>query len=397
MKVNSWDEFQPLEQVVVGSFYDSSFFEDIKNPRIRDVLVKIADETNEDIEYFKQQIKSHNIDVLQATPRELGYHDNILEYVDIEGRMGLTKHNGASGIVKPNLIPAPPLEPRDHMVVLGNKILITDPVDNVRGYCKKFKQWFGEQYVDDSLFEGKVKFTRNKDGGTMQNVIKLFDLPDNLNDLSEKQQKEIYNKHKAIGFCSPNITRIGKKCFVDVLQTKDSVPFLKSNYPEFNYEQIELGGHNDGIFTVVKPGLVFASNFLVEQNYQHIFDKWQIEFFDDPNWDKVVNFGKMKHQNLGKWWVPEQEENDDFINFVEYFLHNLTGQVDETLFDLNILVLDDRYVVVNSHSDYLFEVLKKHNLEPIVCPLRHRFFFDGGWHCLTLDVKRKGGQIDYGL
>ena len=105
----------------------------------------------------------------------------------------------------------------------------------------------------------------------------------------------------------------------------------------------------------------------------------------------------MKHQNLGKWWVPEQEENDDFINFVEYFLHNLTGQVDETLFDLNILVLDDRYVVVNSHSDYLFEVLKKHNLEPIVCPLRHRFFFDGGWHCLTLDVKRKGGQIDYGL
>jgi hypothetical protein len=32
-----------------------------------------------------------------------------------------------------------------------------------------------------------------------------------------------------------------------------------------------------------------------------------------------------------------------------------------------------------------------------VCPLRHRFFWDGGWHCLTLDVKRKGGQIDYGV
>ena len=35
-KVNSWDEFQPLQELLVGSIYDSSFFDDVKEVRARD-------------------------------------------------------------------------------------------------------------------------------------------------------------------------------------------------------------------------------------------------------------------------------------------------------------------------------------------------------------------------
>ena len=39
--------------------------------------------------------------------------------------------------------------------------------------------------------------------------------------------------------------------------------------------------------------------------------------------------------------------------------------------------------------------LKKHKMEPIHVPWRHRFFWDGGLHCITLDLNREGVQQDY--
>ena len=95
--------------------------------------------------------------------------------------------------------------------------------------------------------------------------------------------------------------------------------------------------------------------------------------------------------------MPGLEDNSEFTHFVEQYLGNMTGEVEETIFDVNCLVLDDKHVVVNSDSPQLTTYLRKHNLEPIFCPFRNRFFFDGGWHCLTLDIERAGGQKDYGL
>ena len=34
-------------------------------------------------------------------------------------------------------------------------------------------------------------------------------------------------------------------------------------------------------------------------------------------------------------------------------------------------------------------------MEAIYVPWRHRFFWDGGLHCITLDLVRAGTQQDY--
>ena len=39
--------------------------------------------------------------------------------------------------------------------------------------------------------------------------------------------------------------------------------------------------------------------------------------------------------------------------------------------------------------------LKKHKMEAIHVPWRHRYFWDGGLHCITLDLVREGEQQDY--
>lgn len=391
IKINSWDEFQPLKSVVVGSTYDSSFFDGVKNKKVKDVLKKIVDETTEDIEYFKEQMKSHNIQVFQASPKELGYHSSILDYSDVNGRIGHKSDN--PGIVRDVLIPIHPLQVRDDAVVMGNKILITDKTFEVQGYVKKFQEWFGEDQVDLTLYNGKRNFRRTE--LNMKEQIETSGLDIDFDTLTQEEKDKLLSEFPLGGFCSPNITRIGKKCLVDLHQTEDALTFLQELYPQFNYSKLILGGHNDGIFSVLKPGVVIAGPWF--KGKEHNFKNWDVIYFDDNRWNDVREWYKIKDQNKGKWWVPGEEDNHDFAKFVDAVLPNWTGFVEETIFDLNCLVIDDKHVVVNSNSKKLFSVLEKYDLTPVYCPLRHRFFWDGGWHCLTLDVSRSGGQNDYGI
>jgi len=383
LKLNSWDEIQPLEAVAVGSVYDPSFFDGVKNKKISSVLKKIVHETIEDIEYFKDQMKSHNIQVYHASPKELGYKDSILDYVDINGKIGYNSEHPE--YVKKNLIPINPLQIRDDSIIMGNKLLITDKTFEVEGYAKKFVEWFGEDQIDLTIFNGDLKFHRSEY---------------NLESAAIDQGLPIdYYKQNHIstlaGFCSPNVTRVGKTCLVDLWQTPDAINFLQSNYPNFIYKDLCIGGHLDSIFSVIKEGVIIAAPWFKE--YEYIFPGWKITYFEDPNWTHVDKWARLREKNRGSWWVPGEEDNDQFTYFVESYLNNWTGNCEETIFDVNCLVVDDQNVVVNSDNPDLIKLLESYKLNPIVCPLRNRFFWDGGWHCITLDLKRKGSQIDYGI
>ena len=43
----------------------------------------------------------------------------------------------------------------------------------------------------------------------------------------------------------------------------------------------------------------------------------------------------------------------------------------------------------------MFDFLKKHKVEPIICNWRHRYFWDGCIHCITQDFYREGEMEDY--
>jgi hypothetical protein len=393
-KVNSWDEFQPLEKLILGSVYDSSFFNDVKNAKIRSALKRIVDETNEDLEYFKDTVKSHGIEIYQATPTELGYKTSILDYVNNQGELGYKKNNvennQTSAGISNSLIPNPPLQPRDDSIVMGNKLLVTDTYTYaINMMLPKFKEWLGEENIDLSIDSKGYLFERSN--GNLKNFLSKNHLE--INDENLNIAKE---NHKIASFCSPNLTRIGKSCLVDLWQVPGIVEeFLNIEYPEFNYKKITIGGHNDSVFSVIKPGVLIATRDL--EPHKDLFKDWEIIWFEDPNWNLVKHWKMLRHKNQGKWWVPGEEQNDEFTSFVETFLPNWTGFVEETIFDVNCLVIDDKNVIVNTDNPYLISSLKKHGMEPVICPLRHRFFWDGGWHCLTLDIKRRGGQIDYGI
>jgi glycine amidinotransferase len=83
------------------------------------------------------------------------------------------------------------------------------------------------------------------------------------------------------------------------------------------------------------------------------------------------------------------------INVVEQWLGHWTGYVEETVFDVNMLIIDPKNVMVFNYNKLVFDTLDRYGITPHIVPFRHRFFWDGGIHCVTLDLHREGVMQDY--
>jgi hypothetical protein len=163
-----------------------------------------------------------------------------------------------------------------------------------------------------------------------------------------------------------------------------------------NYEVNVLpsDGHADGNFHPIKPGAILS--LFDVQNYDKTYPGWDVCYLPDQSWNKVEGFMKLKTKNSGKWWLAGEEDNAEFTHFVETWLQDWVGYVEETVFDVNVLVLDEHHVcVANPNNAQVNTFLKKHNMEPVHVPWRHRYFWDGGLHCITQELYREGTQKDY--
>jgi hypothetical protein len=94
--------------------------------------------------------------------------------------------------------------------------------------------------------------------------------------------------------------------------------------------------------------------------------------------------------------VQGEEHNDALIHFVGSWLDEWVGYIEETVFDVNMLSINENLILcTNEPPQQVKDAFKRHNVEYIITPFRHRFFWDGGLHCITLDVNREGNCEDY--
>ncbi len=70
------------------------------------------------------------------------------------------------------------------------------------------------------------------------------------------------------------------------------------------------------------------------------------------------------------------------------------GYAYETNFDVNTLSIDENTVVTSGYNAQIEKELNALGIELIVTPMRHRYFWDGGIHCNTLDLYREGEMTD---
>jgi glycine amidinotransferase len=66
-----------------------------------------------------------------------------------------------------------------------------------------------------------------------------------------------------------------------------------------------------------------------------------------------------------------------------------------TWINMNVLMLDERRVIVERQDEPMIKALESWGFEPILCNFRHFNSFGGSFHCATLDVRRRGTLQSY--
>jgi len=160
---------------------------------------------------------------------------------------------------------------------------------------------------------------------------------------------------------------------------------------------IEVGGHNDACFHTCKPGVIISIDDVID--YSRSFPNWDVLYIPpEHSANSISEFEKAKEYTSGKYWIPGESDNKELLSYVNTWLDSWVGFVQETVFDVNVLMVNDHTVLVSNYNKLVFDYFKKHRIDPIITPLRHRYFWDGGIHCCTLDLYRKGTcekYIDY--
>ena len=211
--------------------------------------------------------------------------------------------------------------------------------------------------------------------------------------------KNIVMEPEDCDLATSKIVRVGKDIWWDT--RKHVNPHVIRKYTDiwqkqgFRIHRSERGHHSDGQCCVVRPGCIVSLHNV--QNYADEFPSWEVLYLPDQSWNhkKLLPFLDMKSKVSGKWWLKGEEDNNQFINYVNKWLKEWVGYVEETVFDVNMLSIDENTIICNNHNKEVFEFFKKHKVEPIVFNFRHRYFWDGGIHCITQDLYREGEMEDY--
>ncbi len=194
-----------------------------------------------------------------------------------------------------------------------------------------------------------------------------------------------------------NICRVGKDIWRDIPSdlTESILTKYKKQWEDFGFRvhTSTRGTHSDGEFCVVKPGCIVSLHDV--QDYKTEFPGWDVLFLPDQSWKKVDPFLQMKDKVGGQWWLKGEEHNDELIQFVNTWLNDWVGYVQETVFDVNMLSIDQNTIICNNYNKDVFAHFKKHKVEPVLFNFRHRYFWDGGVHCITQDLYREGTMEDY--
>ena len=337
--INSYTSWQPLEEVIVGRAYPPEYFDFIDNAQVRNQLQQILYETEEDLTNLQRTIETYG-----ARVHRPGLPD---------------KHWFYQQQIKSQGAPLPPLTPRDWQISLGQKL------------------------------------------------FRVLHIPE-LDDICAKYSDQVINPRSTVwdpdcilnGASASCIVRVGRDVFFDNSDylRPEQTRWIVDNVlgPEYRIHEAITDGHGDAVFAILKPGVILSSKHDMHLHLVTDFPGWDVlKIWDSSIW-AAMEVGKFKYEsNPGAWYVQGQTPTPEFTEFVDTYLNKWTGFVAETVFDVNCLVLDEENVIFSAYNKQVFDFCHRHRINPIVCELRHSYFWDGGISCCTQDLIRRGGLETY--
>ena len=358
--INSWTGFQPLKEVWLGAPWPLGWETMIfKTAKDQENLKKITEISIQQLNEFQRIMENDGILVRRPrsfTPQEvyddwLTYEDAFREMFSSKLKRGDTYEEFIQNMRKcfGNAERcAPELNPRDNFIVYGKTLFVFLP-------SSKAMMWWGDTLNEYMSVGYDVRFMSVKGvhNDTYQGVI------------------------------CPSIVRLGKKVIMEDIWNREEgvkLPGIETFAKALSYQydaDVHIsrspdGRHSDGQLAVLRPGMALSSKSR-EDLYEETFPGWKF-VLHEPEINRLT---------------AEQKREIDELRFVNKQIASWTGDISETHFDVNCLVRDEGHVYVSNNPP------KPLGGNHTVVPWKYRWFWDGGLHCITLDIHREGKQEDY--
>lgn len=189
-----------------------------------------------------------------------------------------------------------------------------------------------------------------------------------------------------------NVVRVGRDILWDLDVFEHDDPGL---WPQYRVHRVRNGGHMDGCFAILRPGLILANHYW--NDYESTFPGWKIIQLDDPIYAATPSTGYQQPYPVynGKFWDTAVVSNRSFNQHIVDHALDWVGCYTETYFELNCLVVDTENVIMLAENAPLARQLERHGIRVHWVPFRARSFWDGAMHCLTVDIRRQSTMQDY--
>jgi N-dimethylarginine dimethylaminohydrolase len=335
-----------LEEVIVGNPLRARY----PTADLSTQLAEFPDRPLEEIPQgpFPQQI-------IEETEEDLNAFVEVLEKLDITVRRPETwPHEAKFSTIHWESEGYYNYCPRDIMLVIGDRIIETPSVIRSRAlesfsyrqmmvdYFKSGAKWFSapKPMLLDSLFEVDL------DKPSPRNDEPAFDAANVL----RLGQDLIY-------LVSSTGNEMGGQWLQTILGDEFRVHFLKDVY---------YGSHIDSTFVALRPGLMLCNPArLNDDTLPEILKQWEVIY--SPPIESAGRYdADYLAKSIGSKWI-----------------------------EMNILSINPNLVVVDRGQTALIRLLEKKGIDVIPLSLRHSKMLGGGFHCITLDIRRSGTLQGY--
>ncbi len=370
-KFSVYQHWDPLKICVVGRSYPPEFYSWITISHVRSLFEKIAIETEEDYQAIIRKLNEFGVEVLRP---------NLPANAFINGKYF-----------------PPPMTPRDYMIMIGETFY--------KGYELNFENFYAKvkaegwpQCNSSEEFLTLPAHIQNE-CNDLHNWSQLRDFYSSYNHIFDRiaHQGNTIKTNSISQAPGAYITRVGQDLYFGTNSYyQNQIEYRNQINTEFVNTRnhiVNTGGHSDGVYCPVCPGLIISLRDV--PTYATTFPDWEVVYLPRQGWNQLHPFLSLKQKNKGKWWIPGFEHDQAVIDTVETWLGHWVGYVEETVFDVNMLIIDPKNVIVFNYNKQVFDALDRYGITPHIIPFRHRYFWDGGIHCVTSDLHREGTIQDY--
>jgi glycine amidinotransferase len=366
-----WDR---LRVCVVGRSYPPGFYSWVAHAPTRQLLERIAYETEEDYQKIITVLESFGVKVLRPSCLDV-----------------FPGHSASSRI------PPPPMNPRDQFVMIGETLYRSHDTPweifyaNVRDDSWPSRSQDISDLAPDQQRECIEQFHWGQDA-----LCQVYNYQEIIEHV--RAQGNLIKRSPLDIVSGAMVSRIGRDLYFGTETYEQDPhnikPIIQTEFPNHRTHVINTGGHGDSTYCPVCPGLIVSLKDV--PTYADTFPDWEVVYLPNQSYlSELRSFLDLKSKNQGRWWIPDAPIDDMFIDTVATWMNDWVGYVEETVFDVNMLIIDPKNVIVFNENDQVFAALARYGITPHVVLFRHRYFWDGGIHCVTLDLHRDGTMQDF--